>query len=106
MTKDLTFTIEKPHLFLQATYECTFRRGKRDFNEASSWWEPDVERITLIRVDMMNHRDEEFEWFYGDDKPGPIVRALELHTQELDRLLYDRVREIVNNPNFEDSHDH
>jgi hypothetical protein len=105
MTKDLTFTIETPALFLQATYECTISRGKKDSDYADSWWEPDIE-ATLIRVDMTNHRDEEFEWFYGDQKPGPIERALELHTQDLDRLLYEKAREFVNNPNFEDPHEH
>lgn len=105
MTKDLTFTIETPALFLQATYECTISRGKKNSDYADSWWEPDIE-ATLIHVDMTNHRDEEFEWFYGSQKPGPIERALELHNQDLDRLLYEKAREFVNNPNFEDPHEH
>jgi len=105
MNKDLTLVIDIPAIFLQVTYNCNITRGKQDSDHAGTWWEPDVDSQP-IGVFMQNHKEEEFEWFYGDNKPGPIVRAIEMYGPDLDRLLYQRAREIVNNPNFEDPHEH
>lgn len=104
MRKDVTLTIEKPGLFLQATYQCTVHRRKELDSNDRPTWEPEIE-FTLIKADMTNHRDDEFEWFYGDEKPSALARALELHQDTLEEMLSDRFREIVNDPQYEDYHD-
>ena len=98
MTKDITLTIETPGLFMQATYECRIFRDRK----VDDAWLPDMDPI-LVRVDMVNSKDEEFEWFYGDNKPSAIVRALELHGDRLNRLLLEKATDIVNAPNFQDN---
>jgi hypothetical protein len=99
MNKDITLTIEEHGIFLQVTYQCTIYRRKNS-DDRRSWWEPDV-RSTLIRADFTNRKDEEFEWFYGDPKPAPIERALELYDDQLEKMFSDKVHDIISNPNFE-----
>ena len=97
MTKDITLTIETADIFLQVTYECRIFQDRK----VDGTWLPDVDPI-LVRVDLINNRDEEFEWFYGDNKPSAVVRALELHGDRLNRLLLEKATDIVNAPNYQD----
>ena len=99
MNKDITLTIDENNIFLQATYECTIYRHENS-DDHRKWWEPELE-AALIRVDFTNKNDEEFEWFYGDAQPSPIMHALELYEGRLEQMLADKVKEIINDFNFQ-----
>lgn len=101
MKKDLTFTIERPEIFLQVTYECDIHRIRTSDQPERSWWQPDAD-CTIVKVDATDRDDVETEWFYGDVQPRIIARALELYEDRLNDMLQSRLMEIVNDPNFQD----
>jgi len=101
LNKDITLTIDQDGIFLQATYECVIHRRKNSDGSGRTWWEPELQ-ATLIRADLTNKDDEEFEWFYGDPRPRAIDRAIELYEGKLEQLLADKVSDIIHSFNFED----
>jgi len=99
MKKDLTFTIERPDIFLQVTYECSINRMRNSDQPGREWWEPDADCV-MVKIDLTTKDDEEIEWFYGDPQPRAIGRALELYEDRLNDMLNARLMDIVNDINY------
>lgn len=102
MTKDITLEIEEDGLSLCVTYQCRIRRTPNGDTQGRKWWEPDVDS-DLINVSVNDCDEYELDWMYGEDMPARVEQILETFHARLDRMLYERAKEMVNEPNYEDT---
>lgn len=101
MTHDIELEIDEGGLCLAVTYQCTIRRTRNEDGSGRGWWEPDVDS-DIIHI-LLNDCDEyELEWFYGDEMPARLDSVFEKYQARMSRMLYERAKEIVNSPTYQE----
>ena len=91
--------------WLYVTYDCSVTRHKERRDNYPDRWVPSYTH-GLVSA-LLSHDDEEYEWDFGSGEDMPVImkRAFKILGGDLDDMVEDRMREVVNNPNFEGDHD-